>query len=639
MHNIISYVPEAECQRVLSLNLDPHTKKRLFADICRINTLFMIAKAGSGHVGTSFSCLDILAALFLGGLRPGRDETTGYPFRDLLFSSKGHDVPAFYACLTALGHLPFDRIHTLRRLGGLPGHPDRKTPGLPCNTGSLGMGISKAKGFVRAARLLGLDRRCVVLTGDGELQEGQIWESLQDGTNNGMHEITVIVDHNKIQSDIWVHRTSDLGELESKFAAFGWHVQRCDGHDPIALDAALTRAEGVRTRPSVIIADTLKGAGFSGFVHDVPGDSKELYKFHSGAPAAEYRDAALSEISARIHGMLGVHGPLSLVAEPLPGVPGTATHQERLVDAYAKALVEAASENTRIVALDADLKKDCGLLPFEAALPDRFIECGIAEQDMVSQAGALALSGLLPVVHSFACFLTPRAAEQIYNNASEHTAVVYVGSLAGVVPGGPGHSHQSVRDASLMGGVPGCLGIEPCCAAQVAPALRACLEHQGPSYLRLVSVPCEIPYTVPADMPLEEGKGHILKEGSQVAIIGYGPVLLPQAWHAAARLAAQGIDAAVIDLPWLNRIDAPWLARVLEGKTLVATLDNHLLDGGQGRRIAAAMAAHGLRTPAIHLGLEDFPPCGRNDEVLAALGLDARGIAKSVTSTLQKLRN
>lgn len=641
MQSSLAFVPADECHRILNLPVGRLEKRQLFADVCRINTLFMIAKAGSGHIGTSFSCLDILATLFIDGLREGNDAATGYPYRDLFFSSKGHDVPAVYACLIALGHLPFDSIHTLRRLGGLPGHPDRRTPGLPCNTGSLGMGISKAKGFVHAARAQGLDRRCFVLTGDGELQEGQIWESLQGAANRGLHEITVIVDHNKIQSDIWVHRTSDLGDLDAKFAAFGWHVQRCNGHDPAALDTALANA-ATDPRPSVIIADTLKGAGAEAFLHTAAHDSSELYRFHSGAPAQEARNAALSELVDRIERTLrgvGAGTPLLLHREPAAPPPAApAVAPQRLIDAYAAALLEEARHDPRIVALDADLKKDCGLLPLETELPDRFVECGIAEQDMVSQAGAMSLSGMLPVVHSFACFLTPRAAEQIYNNASEHTAVTYVGSLVGVVPGGPGHSHQSIRDIALMGGVPGSIALEPCCEAEVAPALRACLAHPGPSYLRLVSIPCDIPYSLPENHRLEKGKGHVLLPGTQVAVIGYGPVLLPQAWHAAHRLAAEGVSVTVIDLPWLNHVDPAWLAGVLSGKTLVVTLDNHLLDGGQGQRIAAAMAGAGIAVPVLHLGPEDFPPCGRNDEVLAKLGLDADGIARAIHDTLQSVR-
>ena len=129
--------------------------------------------------------------------------------------------------------------------------------------------------------------------------------------------------------------------------------------------------------------------------------------------------------------------------------------------AYGEALLAAAEQEPRLVALDADLRLDTGLVEFRERFPDRFFECGIAEQDMVSQAGAMALAGLLPVCHSFACFLSTRPNEQIYNNATERSKVIYVGSLAGLVPGGPGHSHQSVRDISALGAMPGMALLEP----------------------------------------------------------------------------------------------------------------------------------------------------------------------------------
>ena len=170
-----------------------------------------------------------------------------------------------------------------------------------------------------------------------------------------------------------------------------------------------------------------------------------------------------------------------------------------MVPAYTEALIAAASADKRIVALDGDLILDTGLIPFREKFPDRFLECGIAEMDMVSQAGGMALQGLVPLVHSFACFLAPRPAEQIFNNASEHSKVIYVASLAGLLPGGPGHSHQSVNDIALHGALPGLEMVEPCCADEVAPLLNYLLTtHKGSGYLRLVSIPCDIPYRLPA---------------------------------------------------------------------------------------------------------------------------------------------
>ncbi len=193
----LRYVPLDELRRLRELDADPVERAHAFADACRINILYMIMRAGSGHIGTSFSSIDIVSWLHLEVLEGD----------DVYYSSKGHDAPALYSVLIGTERLPFEKLHGLRRLGGLPGHPDiAATPEVNTNTGSLGMGISKAKGFARAARLRGERRRVWVLTGDGELQEGQFWESLAQAANEGFGEITAIVDHNKIQSDTWVER-------------------------------------------------------------------------------------------------------------------------------------------------------------------------------------------------------------------------------------------------------------------------------------------------------------------------------------------------------------------------------------------------------------------------------------------------
>ena len=200
----LRYVPFEQLERIRTADSDPVDRAAAFADACRVNVLYMIARAGSGHIGTSFSCMDILAWLHL--------EVLGE--EDRYFSSKGHDAPALYSVLIGTGRLPFERIHGLRRLGGLPGHPDVvQMPEVSTSTGSLGMGISKATGFARAGRLQGRRRRVFVLTGDGELQEGQFWESLGPAANGGFGEITAIVDHNKLQSDTFVSQVSDLGDL------------------------------------------------------------------------------------------------------------------------------------------------------------------------------------------------------------------------------------------------------------------------------------------------------------------------------------------------------------------------------------------------------------------------------------------
>ena len=628
----LSYAPLAEIRRVRAAVGDRFARAEILADLCRLNTLYAIMNAGSGHIGSSFSSTDIITWLWTEELR---DPNSGAPGGDVYFSSKGHDAPALYALLIALEKLDFDLLHRLRRFGGLPGHPDVDTPFIATNTGSLGMGIAKAYGMARAHRYRGVGGRIVVMTGDGELQEGQIWESLQPVANERLGEIAVVVDHNKFQSDSAVSAVSDLGAIEDKFHAFGWHVRRADGHDPRVLADVFAEFAAIADRPKVFIADTIKGKGVS-FMHGVAcGD--ETYKFHAGAPTLEHYLAATAELTSRIDGRLAELGatPLALAAAPQP-VRTAPARPEKLVLAYGDELLRMARTRPDIVVMDADLLSDCGIEAFRAELPGRFIECGIAEQHMVSAAGGMALRGMLPVVHSFACFLTTRANEQIYNNATERTKIVYVGTLAGAIPGGPGHSHQSVRDISAIGSVPGLVAIEPCSEREARLAIRWAIErHDGSTYLRFVNVPLDLPYALPASWTLEVGRGATLRPGTDVAIVGYGPALLSNAWHAADDLAADGISAAVVDLPWLNRIDDDWVRGTLGRFGAIVTLDNHYVALGQGVMIAAALARTGVRAEVRSIGLTDVPVCGSNVEVLAHHGLDAPSIARAAKACIR----
>ena len=623
----LSFVPLGELRRVRNTPMDTDTCVAVLADLCRINTLYMIMRAGSGHIGSSFSSTDLITWLWTQELV---DANSGRRGADVYFSSKGHDAPALYALLIALELLDFDLVHKLRQMNGLPGHPDVSTPFIATNTGSLGMGISKAYGMARANRFKGDGGRIFVMTGDGELQEGQIWESLQPVANEGLSDITVIVDHNKYQSDTLVSAVSDLGPLEDKFRAFGWEVRRGDGHDPQAIREALAHFATVSDRPKVFIADTVKGKGVSFMEGMACGD--QTYQFHAGAPSLENYLKATAELLDRVNARLqrAGHAAVTLDNGPLP-TRITPQRPEKIVLAYGDELLSMARQRPEIVVLDADLLTDCGIEAFREELPERFIECGIAEQHMVSAAGGLALKGMLPVVHSFACFLTTRANEHIYNNATERQKIIYVGTLAGVVPGGPGHSHQSVRDISAIGAVPGLVAFEPANEREARLGIRWAVEENPDStYLRFVNVPLDLPYTLPADYRLVVGRGATLKPGADAAIIGYGTVLLANAYRAAEQLAAEGIAAAVVDLPWLNRIDDEWVRTELGKYPVIVTLDNHYLEFGQGVMIGAALARARVHAALVPVGLTEIPACGSNADVLAHHGLDAASIARVV---------
>ena len=623
----LSYVPREAFRAVRNDVTDPAMRASVIADLCRINTLFMIMQAGSGHIGSSFSSTDIITWLWTEELR---DPNGASEDADVYFSSKGHDAPALYSLLIATERLGFDLLPKLRQLNGLPGHPDVSTPFIATNTGSLGMGIAKAYGMARANRYSGRSGRIFVMTGDGELQEGQIWESLQPVANEGLAEITVIVDHNKLQSDSAVAAVSDLGPLEEKFRAFGWEVRRGDGHDFRVLRDALAHFATVTDKPKIFIADTIKGKGVSFMEGLACGD--QTYHFHAGAPSLKDYVAATREMIARVNDRLVAlrQPPVTLATAPLP-TRISPKQPEKIVLAYGDELLAMARQRPEIIVMDADLLSDCGIEAFKAELPERFIECGIAEMHMVSAAGGMALRGMLPVVHSFACFLSTRANEHIYNNATEKKKIIYTATLAGVLPGGPGHSHQSVRDISAIGAVPGLVAFEPCSEKEARLAIRWAVEENPDStYLRFVNVPLDLPYTMPAGYRLKIGNGVVLKPGTDVAIVGYGTLLLTNAWKAAEELAKKGVSAAVIDLPWLNRIEDAWVKNVLAKYKHIVTLDNHYLEFGQGVMIGAALARNGVGAKLTSLGLREIPACGSNADVLKYHGLDPASIAAAI---------
>ena len=618
------FIPYAEFVRVRELALPSEQRAAIFSDMCRLNALYMIARAGSGHIGSSFSSLDIISWLLLEEMTEG----------DIFFSSKGHDAPGYYAALIGMGKIEFDLIHKLRKIDGLPGHPDIATKGIVTNTGSLGMGISKAKGMVFANRLSKKSGRVFVLTGDGELQEGQFWESLVSAVNYGLHEITAIIDHNKLQSDTFMKNVSDLGDLEAKLLAFGWHVERCDGNNVVAFSAALSSCNN-EIRPQVIIADTIKGKGVSFMEHTSLDSDVAMYRFHSGAPDADSYRLATQEIISRLGRRMSDAGLNTLSYEIIERDGGLtpSPSAQRLIPAYTRALLEQAEKHPNLVVLDADLILDTGLIPFRENFPSRFFECGIAEQDMVSIAGGMALKGLLPVVHSFACFLSARPNEQIYNNSTERTKVIYVGSLAGVLPAGPGHSHQAVRDISVLAAMPGMTLVEPSCEAEVGLLLDWCINKApGSCYLRLVSLPWEIPYQLPQKYRPQLGQGVTLVDGADVAVIAYGPVLLSSAVNAAERLAKEeGIGIKVINMPWLNYVNSSWLASELGSCKQVLCLDNHYSIGGQADAVVRATrnyAYNGIKV-TCH-GIKDIPPSGTNTEVLGKMLLDVEGIVNAI---------
>ena len=649
-------VPKSELDRLRAADVAADARLALLADACRLNALVAVKRAGSGHLGSTFSALDLVAHLLFDELdvaERGFDD----PDRDVFFSSKGHDVPGLYAALFALGVVPRERLLRLRRLGGLDGHPDVGVPGIEASSGSLGMGISKGRGIALAKRRLGRGGRVVVMTGDGELQEGQNWEALQSAAHERLRALWVVVDRNEVQSDKRTEEIVALGDLEGKLRAFGWQVATVDGHDHAALRIAFAQLRHGDDAPKALVARTVKGKGVSFMEHPrALAEGGGTYRWHAGAPGDEPFAAAERELRDRIDRRLSALGlaPLSTeVAPPLDEGPRTslqgepesgagarlaagdasastaAVTDEYVVEAYGETLLELGAERDDLVVLDADLASDCRLRGFELAYPERFFQCGIAEQDMVSAAAGMARHGLLPLVNSFAAFLASRANEQIYNQASEGSKVVYVLHYAGLIPAGPGKSHQSVRDISLLGALPNVAIVQPGSSEETRALVRWAVEDAAESVaVRLAIGPSPRRLELPAGAPAV-GRGSVLREGADAVLLSYGPVMLHEALLAAERLAGSGEPSVrVVAMPWLNRFDADWLAAEVAPFEHVLVLEDHAPVGGLGDGLRRVLPGRAVTV----FGVEGWPACGTPVEALRFHALDGASLAERIAA-------
>ncbi len=258
----------------------------------RRDIIEMTGAAKSGHPGGSLSAVEILVTLFFGGVLRHDPANPKWPDRDRFLLSKGHACPVLYSVLAEAGYTPKDQLKTLRKMGSIyQGHPDvRFIPALEASTGSLGEGLSLALGMGSAAKLNKSPSRTYVVLGDGEIQEGQIWESAMYGSYHKVDNVVAIVDYNKIQLDGFVKDIMDVSPLAAKWKAFGWHtIELPDGHDIPALQAAFAEAAATKGAPTAIVANTIKGKGVS-FMENNP-------KFHGVAPTADEVKLALQELA------------------------------------------------------------------------------------------------------------------------------------------------------------------------------------------------------------------------------------------------------------------------------------------------------------------------------------------------------
>jgi len=259
------------------------------AKVIRRHVVRMLARAGSGHPGSSLSTVDLLVALFYNKLKHNPQQPA-WPDRDRFVLSKGHGCPALYAVLAEKGYFGIDKLDTLRQFGSiLQGHPCMKTtPGIEISGGSLGQGLSVGLGIALAAKLDKKDYRTYVMLGDGEIEEGQVWEAAMAASHYKADNLCAIIDQNGLQIDGFIHEIMSSYPIPDKWRGFGWHVIEINGHDYKAILSAYDEAEKIKGRPTVIVAKTIKGKGVSFMENQVD--------WHGKVPTKEEAERALAEL-------------------------------------------------------------------------------------------------------------------------------------------------------------------------------------------------------------------------------------------------------------------------------------------------------------------------------------------------------
>lgn len=636
------------------------------ANMMRGYNLVALCAAGSGHAGGTLSIMDIAAALYLHSARLD-PENPEWEERDRIIWSAGHKAPALYVALGMAGFFPVEDVVTLRKLySPFQGHPHRlKLPGVEISSGSLGQGLSVAVGIARAALLDRRSHRVYCLTGDGEHQEGQIWEAVMEAGAWKLDNLCCILDRNRLQIDGWVKDVMNIEPVTDKYRAFNWQVIEIDGHNMQQILNAFDRAARTKGQPTVVIANTVKGKGVS-FMENVAG-------WHGKAPNKEQLVQALKEL--KLDFRLDYEKLLKKAEEYQAGV--TAKLMARVPDfgrnyfwnsqssmkvemeptrmGFGKAL-ETAGADKRVVAIGADISGSIAISKFyECDLErcDRWISVGIAEQSGTCVAAGLAKEGKLPVFGTYGVFAAGRNLDQLRTTvAYGDFNVLIAGAHGGVSVGPDGATHQALEDLFQTCGIPGMNVAVPCDAIET----RKLTEHllfnvKGPKYLRFARE--ATPIVTRPDTPLVWGVPNVYRfrgektyfvdafdikpateyknEKEHLTIVACGP-MVPEALRAAWILKQEfDIDARVLNMHTLKPFNPEPLVRAARETGIVLTAEEHQV-GGLADRVASAL----LSAPELYghpvafgsVGVKDrFGESGQPWELMWEFEVSAEHIA------------
>ncbi len=609
------------------------TLKNLATEL-RIDSILSTTEAGSGHPTSCMSAAEVVAALFFGEMRFDPKDPQN-PDNDRFVLSKGHSAPILYAAWAHAGLFPRADLLNLRRIDSdLEGHPTPRLSFVDVATGSLGQGICAAVGTALNARRIGSDYRTYVLLGDGEMAEGSVWEAADVALYHKLDNLCGIVDVNALGQSRHTQFEHRMDEIAARWNAFGWHTMIVEGHDVEALLHAFAAARAAKNNPTMILARTIKGKGVAA-VEGKDGWHGRAFK------KGEEVDKAIAELKTQL--VSGGSSP----SIPPPAVKQRATaapdyskmaapsykpgEQVATREAWGTALAALGAIDSRVVALDADVKNSTFSDRFEKAFPDRFYQNFIAEQVMVGAAMGLAARGAIAFATTFACFLA-RAADFIrmagLSNARHQLNVKLTGSHAGISIGEDGPSQMALEDLSMMRAVPDCAVLYPCDAVSAERLVAEMAAYHGLAYMRTSRPKTDIVYGLDERFPIG-GSKVMYQSTSDVATVVAAGVTVFEARKAYEQLKGEGIHIRVIDAYSVQPIDAATLvASAKATKGVIITVEDHYATGGLGDAVAEAVAPAGF---AVHrLAVRELPRSGQPAELLDRYGISARHIVDAV---------
>jgi transketolase len=603
-------------------------------NLLRYYCLVSTSAAGSGHLTSSLSAAELMAVLYFGGFLKYDLENPDYSNNDRVIFSKGHAAPLFYALYAAAGKLTEVDLKTLRQLDSqLEGHPGINFPYTEIATGSLGQGLSVGVGLALNAKYLDkLPYKTYVLLGDSEMSEGQVWEAMQLASHYKLDNLVGIIDVNRLGQRGETMIGHDVSDYAYKARAFGWETITVDGHNLNEIIKAYQKAKQVKNSPVMIIAKTIKGKGVS-FLED-QGD------WHGKALKKDQLQEALIELGDID---VSIKGKITRPEEMKIEVT-----QEKKIDlnkflikpakkklatrkAYGNAITKLGIDNQQIVVLDAEMSNSTYANIFAAALPERYFEMFIAEQNMVSTAAGLARMGKIPFASTFASFLT-RAFDQIRMAQYSRSNIKFVGSHAGVSIGQDGPSQMGLEDISMFRSIRESIVLYPGDAVATEKLVSLMADHQGISYLRTTRMDTPIIYKFNEEFKIGGSKVIYSSKKDVVTVVAAG-ITLHEAMKAYRQLRKNKINIRVIDLYSIKPLDIKTLSQAAVETSALITVEDHYQFGGIGEVVKAALVNQ--CTPVHSLFVDQQPTSGQPAELLAYEGIDASAIVEKVKNLIK----